>query len=83
MVKIVRKDKLTDEQRTDADLLKEAQSLAVLDHPNIVRIHEIFQDSKRLYLIMDYAKGGPLFERLSGLKHFSEKEASNVVFQIL
>jgi serine/threonine protein kinase len=31
-----------------------------LDHPNIIKIHEYFQDNERIYIIMELCKGGDL-----------------------
>lgn len=43
-----------------------------LDHPNIIRIYEIFQDKKHLYLVMENCYGGELFDAIVNAGHFSE-----------
>lgn len=35
-------------------LRKEITALKMADHPNIVRLHEVFEDSKYIHLVMDF-----------------------------
>jgi calcium-dependent protein kinase len=35
-----------------------------LDHPNIVKLYELYQDEKFYYLITEYLTGGELFDRI-------------------
>lgn len=47
-----------------ATFCQEAQLLANLKHPNIVRVHDIFESSGTAYIIMDYAEGRSLTDWL-------------------
>ncbi len=38
--------------------------MKMVDHPNIVKLFEFFEDETNLYIICEYCKGGPLFEKL-------------------
>ena len=65
-----------------ADLPKfrnEINILSKVDHPNIIRLFEIFEDNRYISLIMELCEGGNLFEKINELaekdKSFSEKEA--------
>ncbi|MFM7334553.1 MAG: serine/threonine protein kinase [Tabrizicola sp.] len=42
--------------------LNEAQSLAKLKHPNIVGVHQVFEENDTAYMAMDYIKGHDLLE---------------------
>lgn len=42
--------------------LKEAKNIARLDHPGIVRIHDIFEENSTAYYVMDYIEGESLNE---------------------
>lgn len=42
--------------------LNEAQSLAKLKHPNIVGVHQVFEDNDTAYMAMDYIRGHDLLE---------------------
>lgn len=54
-----------------------------LDHPNIVKLYELFEDSKNYYLVTEYCNGGELFDRIKRLNFFTEKQAADLMKQIL
>jgi calcium-dependent protein kinase len=49
-----------------------------LDHPNILKLYEYFEDDKNMYLITEICKGGELFDRIIEEEFFSEKVAANI-----
>ena len=40
--------------------LREARNIAQLDHPNIVRVHDVFKENGTVYYVMEYLRGGTL-----------------------
>eukprot|EP00828_Plagiopyla_frontata_P019022 TRINITY_DN24324_c0_g1_i2.p1 TRINITY_DN24324_c0_g1~~TRINITY_DN24324_c0_g1_i2.p1 ORF type:complete len:223 (-),score=26.32 TRINITY_DN24324_c0_g1_i2:310-978(-) len=54
---------------------RELSILRQLDHPNIIKFYETYQDEKFFHLVMEYCKGGELFARIASMGHFSEIEA--------
>ena len=46
--------------------IQEAINLSKLDHPNIVRVHQVFQDNDTAYMAMDYVRGPDLLETVEG-----------------
>lgn len=60
----------------------EINILSMLDHPNILRLFEIFEDQKKFYLIMELCTGGNLLSRMSK-NHYREKEAAKLMEQII
>ena len=61
----------------------EISILKKLDHPNILKLYEVFEDDKRYYLVTELCKGGELFDEIINKVQFSEKEAATIVQQIL
>ena len=61
--------------------------LRTTDHPNIIKLYEIFEDKRHLYLIMEECGGGELFARLAmnakNNKMYTEKDAAKMMKQIL
>jgi len=45
-------------------LLRDARAAAVLKHPNIVAIYDVFEDAGRAYVVMEYIEGDSLAQRL-------------------
>ena len=54
-----------------------------MDHFNIVKLYEVYEDDKNFYLIMDLIKGGELFELIVKRQRLSQIDSQNIVMQIL
>lgn len=80
-VKIIRKDLMTNEGLR-ANLDKEISILRTLDHPNVVRIYEFFEEVKRLYIVMEFCKGGELFAEIVKRKYLTEIHAAHIMYQL-
>ncbi|EGR29148.1 protein kinase domain protein [Ichthyophthirius multifiliis] len=60
-------------------LLREFETLRTLDHPNIIKFYEVYQDEMFFYICMEYCAGGELLERITQRKYFKEKEAAFIM----
>ena len=64
-------------------LWNEIEILKGLDHPNIIKMFEFFQDEKRYYIITEICKGGELFEEIISKGTFNEKDAAAITKQLI
>ena len=68
-------------------LMREVNLMIQLDHPNIIKLYEYYEDEKKIYLIMELCTGGELFDTIiqnteNGIQ-FTEKEAANIFKQMM
>ena len=54
-----------------------------LDHPNIIKLFDVFKDEKYFYFVTEFCEGLDLLEETKKRKKFSEKDAKSIVKQIL
>lgn len=57
-------DKPFMDERTKKKMEDEIKSLSTLDHPNILKMHEYFEDDNKYYIVTDIYKGGELFDEI-------------------
>uniref|UniRef100_A0A183INS0 Protein kinase domain-containing protein n=1 Tax=Soboliphyme baturini TaxID=241478 RepID=A0A183INS0_9BILA len=67
----------------EESLQNEIDVLRRLQHPNIVRLYETYEDKSNYYLVMELVTGGELFDRIVERGTFSEKDASALIRQVL
>nr|TKW37689.1 hypothetical protein SEVIR_1G064500v2 [Setaria viridis] len=61
----------------------EIRAMKLLNHPNIVRIHEVIATKTKICLVMEYVSGGQLSDKLSCLKRLDEREANKYFYQLI
>ena len=60
-IKVLNKDTL---RANLSNIMDEIATLNTLDHPNIVKYYETYNDQLYIYLVMEYITGMPLFEKI-------------------
>ncbi|CAI2385540.1 unnamed protein product [Moneuplotes crassus] len=71
---------------SDNELLSIFREISVhqsFDHPNLVKIHEVFKQDKKLYIVCDLVKGRRLYDYILDSKKISEENAKIIVKQLL
>ena len=81
-IKVLEKDKIIDVNDVDR-VAREIKILKIVRHPVVVQLYEIVETQKELYLIMEYARGGELFEYIVNRKRVREKEAAKFLLQLI
>jgi len=64
-------------------LEREIDIMKKLDHPNIIKLMEVIDTPQTLYLVLEFAEGGELFDSIVNKGQYTEPEAINIVKQIL
>jgi len=80
-VKVLRKSHMDDDEKRM--LFNEINILKEIDHPNIIKMYEFFEDEKRYYLVTEICKGGELFDEILQRGKFSERDAAVLMKQVL
>jgi len=76
---------VVDSDEARAQLIEEIDIMCQLDHPNVIRLEEIYASDNIVYLVQELCLGGELFDQLDQQEdyHFSEDKARELVKQIL
>ena len=63
--------------------ISEVEIISRLDHPNIIKIYEMYEDAKKFYIVSELCTGGELFDYITGRGHLSESMAATIMRQLL
>eukprot|EP01098_Paradermamoeba_levis_P010034 TRINITY_DN419_c0_g2_i2.p1 TRINITY_DN419_c0_g2~~TRINITY_DN419_c0_g2_i2.p1 ORF type:complete len:341 (+),score=62.29 TRINITY_DN419_c0_g2_i2:72-1094(+) len=78
---------ITKQTVAELDLLeclkREIKIMKKLNHPNIVRLFEVYEEKLEFFLVMELVEGKELFERIIERGSYTEKDASHCVSQIV
>jgi len=61
---------------------REIEILKHLDHPNICRLHESFEDEMHIHIVMEYIRGRELYDEVIAQGHMDEESAVHIMSQI-
>merc|ERR1719230_1407167 len=65
------------------ELESEVEVFLCMDHPHVTRLFDVYESKDYLHLVMECMEGGELFDRVSELKRFSERDAADAIWQML
>ncbi|XP_037536775.1 death-associated protein kinase 1 [Nematolebias whitei] len=68
---------------TREDIEREVNILKEIQHPNIIALHQVFENKAEVILILELVAGGELFDFLAEKESLSEEEATQFLKQIL
>ncbi|XP_041967249.1 LOW QUALITY PROTEIN: serine/threonine-protein kinase BRSK2 [Alosa sapidissima] len=80
-IKIVNREKLS-----DSVLMKVEREIAILkliEHPHVLKLHDVYENKKYLYLVLEHVSGGELFDYLVKKGRLTPKEARKFFRQII
>lgn len=79
-VKIIEKSMIQDDIKL---LRREIDIMKRVEHPNILKLHEIYESDEKVYIVMELVNGSELFDRIVDKGYYSEKNAIIIIKQIL
>jgi len=82
-VKMIERDNEDGEWSNQAIFVREVGLLQTIQHSNIIRYYDFYEDVHFLYVVMELCKGGEVFGKIVELKRFSEKNAASLGKQML
>jgi calcium-dependent protein kinase len=82
-VKILHKSGISEEEVRIRSVFLEVEILKTLDHPNVLKVFEYFEDDQDYYIVMEFCPGGDLFDKLESVGTFNEKFAARVMKLLL
>ncbi|XP_069489245.1 NUAK family SNF1-like kinase 2 isoform X2 [Ambystoma mexicanum] len=81
-IKSIRKEKIKDEQDL-VHIRREIEIMSSLNHPHIIAIHEVFENSSKIVIVMEHASKGDLYDYISDRQRLTEQEARHFFRQIV
>jgi calcium-dependent protein kinase len=72
--KIIPWSKIKNKQKFE----EEIEILRKLDHPNVMKLYEYFEDTKNVYLITELYNGGELYDLIVEKEYLYEKDACHI-----
>ena len=81
-IKILEKQKIADAADIER-VSREIHILKLVRHPHIIQLFEIVETTRQLYVVMEYASGGELFDYIVSKKRLDEREACQLFRQMV
>ncbi|XP_005089392.1 calcium/calmodulin-dependent protein kinase type IV [Aplysia californica] len=75
--------KIMDKRVEQKTIMTEVGILLKMDHPNVVRMKEVFETLENVYIVLELVTGSELFQRIVTQGFYSEKQAANAVRDIV
>jgi len=74
-IKVIDKKKVEDMN----DITREIEIMENCQHPNVIRLYEIFDEKEKMNLVMELVTGGELFDEIVSRGSFTEKDSARVM----
>ena len=82
-IKIMDKEQILSDELNRERVLSEIAILKIVRHNNIIKLYEVMETPKNIYLVMEYCDGGELFDYIVSKQHLSEKQACEFFQEII
>ena len=82
-IKIIKKGQFETKPDMKRKIKREIALMRLMDHPNILRLKEVCESNKHLYIVLEYASHGELFDYLVARRSLKERDALHFFRQII
>lgn len=82
-IKLVRRDSIPKNSEKEVKIYREINALKHLNHPNIVRLEEVLQNSKYIGIVLEYASGGEFYKYIQKKRRLKEPAACRLFAQLI
>ncbi|CAG9329416.1 unnamed protein product [Blepharisma stoltei] len=82
-IKAITKIKLVENPDILRNLTNEIKIMRQCNHPNILKLHRVYESGTHIYLVLDYAEGGDLFTRIIKRKRFTEETILQLSYRLM
>ena len=79
-IKSIDKTKLSEKRLKSA--MNEIKILTAVDHPNIIKYYETYEDELYLHIVMEYCSGGEILDKIIEEKRLNEAESCSIIYRI-
>ena len=63
--------------------MKEIDLLRIIEHPNVIKLYEVYEDETHIHIVLEHLKGGELFRHIQQKGAYNEYDAAKVMKQLL
>lgn len=82
-IKVIKKDRITKDVKERARFFNEIEAMKRIDHPNIAKVYEFYEEDLHYHIVTEYVSGGDLLSFLTSHPHLTEGIAAFFMRQIL
>lgn len=67
-IKVIKKESLGKDQKDS--VFAELELLKKMDHPNIIKLYEVFESEEKYHVVTEYCRGGSIIDFIKQRRHF-------------
>lgn len=82
-IKLIRRETLGSNPNRQTKIYREISILRGLQHPNIVRLHEMLETERHIGIVLEYASGGELFDYILNHRYLKDNAARRLFAQLV
>merc|ERR1719197_1629079 len=64
------------------DIAREIEIMQMVEHKNVIQLYELFDEQKKMNLVMELVTGGELFDRIVEKQSYTEREAADTIYTL-